>query len=183
MWRALGFSLVLFLSATSFAASSGSGVLVDLGFLRYHQEVEGPQIGSSQSTNSFYDWKLGYLPGNDFYFGGMYSQHITDDGRGNETKRTLYGATVGFHRNGWFLDGTYFLDGQQESGSITYKKASGFGLDLGYHHMVNSVFFLGIEGSYKSFTFKEFSFGGATTTEDNKVKSEYYPMLILGLLF
>jgi hypothetical protein len=181
MSKFIGFIMVLFLGSVSLAAGE-NGVLVGLGLLKFDQETEGPQIGDNKTSNTYYDLKIGYLVGDGLYLGGIYSVHNEDSG-GAEWKRSLYGVTVGYHNSGWYLDGSYFIDGQLDGGAIEFKKASGIGVDSGYRSLVSSNFFLGVQGSYKNFTFKEYTASGTTVVVDNKVKSELYPMLTLGVIF
>lgn len=183
MKRIAAFTISLFLGSVSFAASSGSGVLMSLGLLRFESETEGSTIGNSKGINTYYDIKLGYLIGNDVYVGGIYSSYGHDDGI-TQPKRSLYGATAGYHSDGWFLDLSYFIGGNYElSSNINLKNPSGLGIDIGYQAMVNSNFFLGVQGSYKSYTFKEVESSNVVVKEDNKVKSELYPMVLLGVVF
>lgn len=183
MKKVFAFMISLFLGSVCLAASSGSGVLMSLGLLRYEREVDGPTIGNGKGISSYYDFKLGYLIGNDVYVGGIYSTYGHDDGV-TQPKRSLYGATAGYHSDGWFLDLSYFLGGNYElSSTVNLKNPSGLGIDVGYQAMVNSNFFLGIQGSYKSVTFKEVESSNVVTKEDNKIKSELYPMVLLGVIF
>ena len=175
--------LTLMITNSSFAAAGSSGILADIGILKFDTETSGPNLGNTKNINTYYDIKIGYLTGTNLYVGGIYSAYNQDNGN-TQPKRSLYGATVGYHNNGWFLDGSYFLDGQLDLGnSVVLKKATGFGIDLGYQFMAGSNCFFGIEGSYKTYTFAESNVGAATTTVDNKVKSELYPMLVLGVIF
>ncbi|MGZ5280158.1 MAG: hypothetical protein ACXWC9_09460 [Pseudobdellovibrionaceae bacterium] len=174
--------VVLLLGSVGFAASGGSGVLASLGFFKFDQEFEGSQIGNGKNLNTFYDFKLGYLFSNNFYAGGIYSVANQDNGS-SQPKRSLYGVTLGYHNSGWYLDGSYFLAGEYDTGATVYKKPSGLGIDLGYEFMVNSNFFFGLQGSYRTITFKEYLSGSTTSTSDNKIKSEISPMLVLGVIF
>jgi hypothetical protein len=182
MNKVLGFMMVLLMGSMSFAAYGSSAVLLDIGILKFDSETEGNQFGNGKSLNTYYDLKIGYLTGNDLYLGAIYSAYGQDNGV-TQPKRSLYGVTVGYHNSGWYLDGSYFLDGQLDAGAVVYKKGTGFGIDLGYHYMVNTNFFFGLQGSYKSYSFAEYTVLSVTTTSENKVKSEMYPMLVLGLTF
>lgn len=177
------FCLGLLTVNSSFANTGSSGILADIGILKFDTETSGPNFGNTKNINTYYDLKVGYLTGTNLYVGAIYSAFNQDNGV-TQPKRTLFGVTVGYHNNGWLFDGSYFFDGQLDAGnSFVFKKATGFGIDLGYQYMTSSNFFFGVEGSYKTYTFAEVNVGSASQTVDNKVKSEMYPMLLLGFIF
>jgi hypothetical protein len=182
MNKIIGFSLALCLFSTSWAAASGPGVLLGFGLNRFQQEVEGPTLGTSKSTSTYYDVKLGYKFGSDFYLGGIYSTYSEDNGV-IEPKQSMYGVTIGYHHNGWFFDASYFLDGQYDLGSVVFKKASGLGIDFGYQYMVNSNLYVGAQYTSKSYSYKEYEVTGVIAKEDNKIKSQSQPMFLFGFIF
>lgn len=162
-------------SVSSFAAES-KGVKFGLSFFKYDTATEGPNLGDNTSSISIYDIKLGYLS-DSLYLGVIYDQK-TIDSSGTD-QRTAYGVTVGYHNDGWFLDGSYFISAERDLGATVLKDGKGYALDVGYNHMMGSNVFVGLQASYKSFTYNKV--GGASVT--NKEKSELYPMLNLGIMF
>lgn len=182
MKKIMGFLAALCVCSSAVAASSGQGYLFGVGLNRFEQETEGPSFGDGKSTSLYYDVKFGYLPGNDLYVGLIYSAFSSDNGV-SQPKQSMYGVTVGYHTNGWFLDGSYFLDGQYDTGNTVFKKASGLGIDFGYQHMVNSNVYVGVQYAYKSYSYKEHETSGVIVTEENKIKSQSQPMLLFGFIF
>lgn len=167
-------ALVLVSLMFSSVALAAAGPQSTLSLFKYDYAVDGDSIGNGESTHTQYDFKLGYDFGNNIYAGFIYNSRTVDTG-GADSKRTAYGGTVGYHGQAWFIDFSYFLSAEYED----YKKGSGMGLDLGYNHMLNSNVFLGVQWTYKTFTYTEV--GGAS--EDNKEKSEMHPMLNIGVKF
>lgn len=183
MNKILGFLSVYFITASCFAMNGGSGVLADVGIFKFDTETSGLIIGTGKTANTYYDLKVGYVTSSNLYLGGIYSAYTQDNGS-NQQRRTLYGLTVGYHNMGWIFDGSYLIDGQLDNGfNVLMRKGTGFGVDIGYQYFLNTNFFIGGTGSYKSYTFSEYAAGGVTTTADNKVKSELYPMILLGFMF
>jgi hypothetical protein len=178
-WAVIGLT---FLVSSASAGPDDGGVLLSVGLLKYDVEKEGTQIGNTKANNTYYDLKLGYL-NKKIYVGGIYSVHTQESGGSQDPKRDLMGATLGYHNDGWYLDASYFFGGNYDTSTIDYRKASGFGIDLGYDVKVTGNVYLGLKGSYKSYTFKEYEQNSNTVVADNKVKSEMYPMIVLGIIF
>lgn len=172
MKRILIVLTTLVMSSTAFAST-----LFGVSLMKYQTEADGPTIGTVDGDVMIYDAKLGYAS-QGLYLGGIYS------GRGQEdNNRTAYGVTVGYHDGGFYIDGNYFIAASLKLASSTLQKGSGFGADIGYNWMISNMFYMGLELSYKSFTYTEVDTSGTLTDEDNKEKSEMYPMINIGLAF
>lgn|GEM_PF-3259786 len=172
---------LLLSSSQALAAMGGSGsdnVLFGLSLLKFDRETEGPTLGTSTEKWTIYDLKLGYVFSNNFYLGVIYSGYSDDNGSNTNT-RGLLGGTVGYHNDGWFIDGSYLLSGQLKLSGSTLKDPSGYSIDFGYNAMMGSNFYLGVEASYKSISYDKKD----NVSETNKEKSELYPMLSAGVLF
>lgn len=172
MKRILIVLTTLAMSSTAFAST-----LFGLSLLKYQTETEGTTIGASKGDVMNYDAKLGYAS-QGLYLGGIYSGRSQED-----DNRTAYGVTVGYHDGGFYIDGNYFISASVKLASSTLQKGTGFGADIGYNWMVSDMFYMGLELSYKSFTYTEVDNSGTLTDEDNKEKSEMYPMINVGFAF
>ena len=168
---------VLLMSASSLAAGD-SGYNFGLSLMKYDISVDGPNVGTGDSNLTIYDLKLGYVFNNSVYL-GVILDNKTITSNGGTDKRTGTGATVGYHSNGWILDLSYFFTAERDMNGTMLKDGTGFGLDVGHNWMIGSNFYFGVQGSYKSFTYKKV----ASAAVDNKEKSELYPMVNLGLMF
>jgi hypothetical protein len=184
-WLAL---IVLIWSRFSHAygVSIENGVLVGLSTTFSSTADDGPNIGTGETSLSYYDGKIGYLS-EGWYFGGIVTSATNKPSSTSENKRSGYGATIGYHSSGFFLDTSYILSATYDvtaSGvNVTFEKGTGLIFDLGYNSMINESFFGGVQLTYRSFAYTEFKSLGASTTVDNKQKSEMYPMLNLGFVF
>lgn len=165
-------------SGSVFAQSNMTGFKVELAAMRYSTSTEGPTIGDAETTTAIYDLKIGYIFPNGIYFGGISHTKNFDVNSTNE-KRSASGATLGYHNAGWFGDFSYFLNAQREVGAIEFKDGTGYGLDVGYHSLISTNFFVGLQLSYKSFSYAKVN----AKSETNKEKSEMYPMFNVGLIF
>ncbi len=175
--------VVLFLPVIAFAASSGDGFNVGLSGLIYNKQLSGDNHPTAtEDKNTHLNFKLGYLMSNNFYFGGIYSTLSSGDGTTTQT-RTAMGAQAGYHADGYFLDFTYYLSGAHKfSDLITYKDATGIGIEVGYNTMVSSNFYVGAELNYMTLTYKKIDASG-TETASNNTWTEMYPMLNAGFIF
>ncbi|MDX9731094.1 MAG: hypothetical protein RBT63_04930 [Bdellovibrionales bacterium] len=157
-----------------------SGFSLGLSALRFSNEHEGPGFGgSSEATVTLLNLKAGYTLASGLYVGGIYDMR-TDESGGAKTDRSGYGVSVGFHRAGWFIDGSYFISSTIEApGGIKFEDGSGFGVDLGRNFDISSNVYLGLQVSYRSFEYKKL----AGVDQTNKWKSELTPMINIGLAF
>lgn len=178
--KILCLSVILFSSSVSMAAG-GDSILLGVSFLKFDQESEGPDVGTGEESNTFYDVKLGFAASG-LYLGGIYSVAGTET-TSSESKRTGLGATLGFHGDVFFLDLSYFFQAEYEAGTVLLGEGKGYAADFGLNFPLSRNFYLGIQMSYKNFTFKNKEVLGVTTTPENKIVSELYPMINLGLMF
>lgn len=165
----------------SVSAQAADHMLLGLSLFKYDAKSEGPTIGTGESKNTYYDIKLGYTS-DWLYLGGIYSITSTEQA-GNELKRSALGATAGYHNKGFLLDFSYFFQAKRDGGTTVLTKGTGMGIDLGYNFMMGSNLFMGVQGVYRTFTYKEVETETATTEEENKTISEMYPMFNIGFVF
>lgn len=171
MKRILIALLTLGISSSAFAST-----LLGLSLTKYQWEGDGSSLSGKFDVMD-YDVKLGFAS-QGLYLGGIYSGRSQED-----FGRTAYGVSVGYHDGGFFVDGHYYLASTIKLASAEINKGSGFGADIGYNWMLKSSFYMGLQMSYKSFTYKQVSAGGVDADQDNKEKSEMYPMVNLGFAF
>lgn len=165
--------------AASGGASGGHSFLVGLSFMQLSQTTEGPNLGTTDSTSTILNGKIGYILSDGLYFGGIYDSR-TDTTNGAKNERTGYGASIGYHNMGWFIDGSYFISSTYKlSGGVELSAGSGFGADVGKNFDLTSNIYLGLQISYRSFTYTK----AAGVSATNKIKSELTPMLNLGVMF
>lgn len=162
------------------AASAGyGGFMIGLSGIKFDISTDGPTLGNSESSTTLYDVKAGYTMANSIYVGAIYDGR-TDTTNGSKQERTGYGVTVGYHNSGWFIDGSYFISSSIKlAGGGELTGGSGFGVDLGHNFDMSSNIYIGLQVSYKSFSYAKVN--GADQT--NKIKSELTPMLNLGVTF
>jgi hypothetical protein len=173
-------TLALVFAVIPFAAQAYSTNNVELGLslLKFDRETSGPTLGDATEKWTLYDLKLGYVFQNNVYLGGIYSAYKDDTG-GSSNTRDMLGASVGYHNEGWFIDGSYLFQAKLDWGGATLKDGSGYAIDVGYNTMMGTNFYLGLQASYKSISYSQRD----GVSETNKEKSELYPMLNLGLMF
>lgn len=172
--------LVFSISTPAYAVGGGyGGFMIGLSGIKLDTSTDGPTLGNNDTSTTIYDVKAGYTFANSVYVGGIYDSR-NDTTNGSKQERTAFGATIGYHNSGWFLDGSYFLSGTVKMASGTeLTDGSGFGIDLGHNFDLTPNIYIGLQVSYKSFTFNKKT--GASET--NKIKSELTPMLNVGVMF
>jgi len=175
----VGLGMVSAIAFTSVQAeAAGETFRLGLSATKLDTSYDGPAFGgSNESSITILGLKAGTYFGR-IYVGGIYDSR-TDESGGSKSERTGYGATVGYHQGGWFIDGSYYLSSAIKSGSIEFKEGSGFGVDVGRNFDVMSNVFLGLQISYRSFSYKKLG----NLDQENKLKSELTPMLNVGLAF
>lgn len=160
------------------ADAAGEAFRLGLSATKLDTSYDGPGFGgSSENSLTILGLKAGTYLGR-LYVGGVYDSR-TDESGSSKTERTGYGATVGYHQGGWFIDGSFYLSSTIKSGSVEFQEGSGFGVDVGRNFNVMSNVFLGLQVSYRSFSYKKVN----SVEQENKIKSELTPMLNLGLAF
>jgi hypothetical protein len=174
---ALGLSLPSF--ANAMGGTGGGGFMIGASIMKLDTSTDGPNLGSNNTTRTLLDAKIGYAMPSGLYVGGIYNSR-TDENNGSKDERTGYGATVGYHMNGWYIDGSYFISSTYKlSGGTELSGGSGYGADLGHNFDIATNVYLGVQLSYKSFTYTKTQTVDAT----NHVKSELSPMLNIGVMF
>lgn len=181
MWlSALVLASTMTMAATAQARGSGSGVLFTLNAFYYSNKAEvqaGGATASSESKNSIYDVKLGYLGGSGLYLGGIYTSRSSDSG-GTATTGTATGASLGYvGSSGFYLMGHYLLSATEGD---NYKEGSGIQADLGYMTAVSGNLIVGVELTYRSITYKKDENNAALTSYKH---DEVMPLLTIGYLF
>lgn len=172
----LGLSIAPSLSQ---AAGTDGGFMIGASIMKLDDSTDGPNLGTAESSTTLLSAKLGYTLGSGLYFGGVYDSR-TDESNGSKTERSGMGATLGYHKSGWFIDGSYYLSATMKlAGGTELKEGSGFGVDVGKNFDVTNNLYLGLQVSYKSFTYTKAGANDAT----NKIKSELSPMLNIGVNF
>lgn len=181
--KKLVLAIALLVPVSSMAANRGGGFNVGLSGLIYNFEATGDDFTvASVYKNTFLNFKLGYLMSNSIYVGLVQATLNSNDGT-NTGSRSATGAQVGYHSDGYFLDFTYFLQGESKpSSALAYTGGTGMGLEVGYNTMVSSNFYLGAELNYQSITYSKREVAGVSTSRSNTF-TEMYPMLNAGFMF
>ena len=161
------------------ARGSSSGVMATLNAYMYNQSSEataGSSTSSSESNNSIYDLKLGYLTGNGLYLGGLYTMRSAKSGSTTTDGKNL-GASVGYvGASGFFIQGHYILSA--EYGDL--KEGTGLQADLGYINNITGNFLVGVELTYRSVEYKK---DESNPSMDKYKLTELFPMLTVGFVF
>ena len=184
---AIGFS---FSAQKASAAGYGGGGASGAGMFMIgvsSMKVDTQYSGTSFTDNGYaiteLNVKAGYIMGSGLYLGGIYDSRADETTTGTTTtksQRTSYGATIGYHNSGWFIDGSYFLSSTYKpSSGSDYTSGSGFGIDLGHNWDLTANIYLGLQLAYKSITYTKHG----TVSETNKYKSELMPMVNVGVMF
>ena len=175
----VAFAAFVALNAVTFEAqAAGEAFRLGLSATKLDTNYDGPAFGgSSENSTTILGLKAGTYFGS-LYVGAVYDSR-TDDSGSSKTERTGYGATIGYHQGGWFIDGSYYVSSTIKFGTVELTEGSGFGVDVGRNFDVMSNVFLGLQVSYRSFSYKKIG----SVEQDNKLKSELTPMLNVGLAF
>lgn len=173
----LGLAISVVALTSARAEAAGESFRLGLSATKLDTSYDGPGFGTSENSTTILGLKAGTYFGS-LYVGGVYDSR-TDDSSGSKVERSGYGATIGYHQGGWFIDGSYYLSSTIKAGSTEFKEGSGFGVDVGRNFDVMSNIFLGLQVSYRSFSYKKVN----SIDQENKLKSELTPMLNIGLTF
>lgn len=178
-FRTLIFSAATLLAASIINANEAQAFKIGASIAKLDSSTDGNTLGTNESAMTILNLKAGTMVTGEIYVGGIYDSR-TDESNGSKTERTGYGATVGYHKNGWFLDGSYLISSQiKTSGGTMLEGGSGYAIDLGRNFDVMSNIYLGLQISYKSISYTKVN--GAE--QSNKIKSELTPMLNIGIEF
>ena len=171
-------ALATWMTTSTASASTDSGFLVGVSLMRLSTSYDGPLLGNSEVTTTLFTGKVGYALPSGLYVGGIYDSRT--DESGGKLERSSLGATVGFHRGGWFIDGSYYFSSTMKfSTGSELKEGSGFGVDIGRNFEIASNVYLGLQVSWKSLSYKKVD----ALDSDNKIKSELLPLVNVGLTF
>lgn len=179
MKRILMGLLVSLMAAPAMAASSMQGFHVGLSAARNDQTFKGDAFTPESRDNRTYaDIKFGYLMSNSIYLGVIHSTMSVSTGT-DSPSRSATGLSVGYHGNGLFADLNYFLQSEYKfSSTSAMKEGSGFGLDFGYNIPMSSSFYMGVQLTYKSISYKKIE----SVTSANTF-TEMLPMINAGFYF
>lgn len=175
---ALGLAAFVLTVTPAQSEAAGGNFKLGLSGVYSSYSTETPGGGTSEHTLTLYNLKAGTFFSN-IYVGAIYDSRTDDSGGGSKAERSGWGATIGYHSNGWFIDGSYFISSAIKMGSTEIKEGSGFGIDLGKNFSVSSSVFVGAQLSYRSFEYKKFNNLDATY----KIKTDMIPMVNLGVMF
>lgn len=157
------------------ARGSSSGVMLTANAFMYNITVQETPGGKAESKLSVYDVKLGYLMGNGFYLGGLYSTRNTTANSSEDGK--AMGASAGYiGSGGFFLKGHYILSAERG----IYKEGTGVQGDFGYLTNVTSSFMVGVELTYRSIDYKK---SDNNSSLESLKQEELFPMLTVGFVF
>lgn len=176
----LASSLAFTVTAHARGGSGGSGVMFTLnGF--YNTDKTQTQSGGATTTSdtkgAVYDVKLGYLEGDGWYLGGMYTSRSHDAG-GSSTAGSATAGSIGYVGSMGFYAMAHYIFSATEG--TNYKQGSGYQGDLGYLTAINGSFIVGVEVTYRTITYKKDENNAAL---DHYTHDEVMPMLTLGYLF
>jgi hypothetical protein len=178
-FRAAVLPLIILIAASVFNMNQAQAFKIGASIAKLDTSTDGSTLGTGENAMTILNLKAGTLVTGEIYVGGIYDSR-TDDSSGSKTERTGYGATIGYHSNGWFLDGSFLLSSQiKTSGGTMIEGGSGYAIDLGRNFDVMSSVYLGLQISYKSISYTKVN--GAE--QSNKIKSELTPMLNVGVEF
>lgn len=132
--------------------SSRSGILFDFGIYYGQDEATAnPNVGNEYIDNrSIYDIKLGYVFGNDVYFGGEYSVQNANYVGGSSTGHATAIGLGYFFSNNFNLRAYYRINETYSD----YSEGTGFQADLSYLINVSSNFYFGLIVSHRQTTYK-----------------------------
>lgn len=169
----------ILIAASVLSPSHAKAFKIGVSIAKLDTSTDGNTLGTGENAMTILNVKAGTMVAGGIYVGGIYDSR-TDESSGSKTERTGYGATIGYHSNGWFLDGSFLISSSiKTSGGTMVDGGTGYGIDLGRNFDVMSNVFLGLQISYKSISYTKVN--GAE--QSNKIKSELTPMLNVGVDF
>lgn len=179
--RIIGLGLALAFSVYGMTASAGLIFSPSVFYKNYTDEFgAGNKV---ETTETFYDIKLGYALSNGLYFGGLYSG-MTRDQNDVKQSRSSYGASLGYVSGGWFLMGHYLLSSEYKIGSdVTYTGGTGFQADLGHWFRIANQFFIGPQVTYRTWTYSDLKTDSGTQSASGVKGSELLPFISLAVMF
>ncbi len=143
----------------------------------YYSANSDDGTNTSRSTNTIYDLKAGYVTSKGLFGGILYTTRNDDLAGITATGGSQLGASVGYYgSSGIHFVAHYILNAKLGGFGGAYEKGSGIQADFGYLSSVTSNFFIGVDLSYRSLSYKEQN--GFQLANSYK-RSELFPMLSL----
>jgi hypothetical protein len=159
-----------------------AGLETQVALFSWAAKSEGNEFGNGEALMSNINAKLGYGVSN--YFVGLAYDLFNNELVSPNRPRTSYGITLGLRPHNWYFDLSYFLLSRYQIASqVEATQGNGLAFDIGYRWLLNNYFFLGTQISYRNFSYSKVDNAGVETTSTNKITSEYFPSLVLGLRF
>lgn len=179
------FSFLLVLTQSLHAKSIGKdgepGFILGVSTFYYSLSADSGS-GSSKSIYSIYDIKGGYANNKGLYLGGIYTSRNDDIGGTGGTSGSQLGASVGyFGRSGFHFVGHYILSATLGSGAgSSLEDGSGIQAEFGYLTDASSTFFIGVDLSYRSITYKK---QAGIVLPNSYKQTEIFPQLSFAFTF
>lgn len=186
-------ALLLFVSGRAFAAGSGGGgFFINPQLFYWSSSITSFKLGGASqatpvTTFTFLSGKVGYAFSSGLFVAGVYDSetYTVSNSSTSNYDRTSYGAALGYRKNGWSFEGTYFINSFLNWNTNPNRKweGSGIAVDLAYHWMLSSSFGIGPSIAYRSWTYTTLKTGSSTTANSNLSTNDILPMVSLLLSF
>lgn len=176
--------LAVFLMAAPLSVFAANGSGWNLGLALMYQSYKTDSNGTtSESTQTDYDIKFGYLMTSGLYLGVIYDNQTHGGGGSSYPTRTGYGAVVGYHTGNWTFDLDYYLSSTRNSSATTsYTGGTNMQVDIGYDIPLSSSFYLGWQLAYRMYAYNSVTNNGTSSSTDFKM-TEIQPLIRLGFNF
>lgn len=159
--------------AKSIGKDGDNTFILGLSAFYYSSSVDAGAGATARSANTIYDLKGGYVTSKGLFLGGLYTSRNDDLTGAASSGGSQVGASVGYYgSSGIHFVGHYILS----STLGTYEKGSGVQADFGYLSSVTSNFFIGVDLSYRSISYKDQS---GISMANSYNRTELFPMLSL----
>lgn len=147
----------------------------------YYSLTSNSGSSSTKSTNSIYDIKGGYANSKGLYLGGIYTSRNDDIAGTSSTSGSELGASAGyFGRSGFHFVGHYIFSATLGSSVGGYEEGSGLQAEFGYLTDASSTFFIGVDLSYRSLTYRK---QAGISLVNNYTQTELFPQLSFAFTF
>jgi hypothetical protein len=175
-------------SSISYAKGDGGtflGLTLDLGNSKVTQKVNNGTTSETTTESLAYDIQSGYVFPMGLYLGLVYEASSTSVKTPTESKTTDggTGVSLGYRRGGFLLDAHYFLSFENKSGTSSWSKGSGIGVDIGYMYNLSGGFYLGTKLAYRSIEMTELKVSNTTTPNSNLKYNTLSPQIFLAFMF
>ncbi len=143
----------------------------------YYSANNNDGVNTTQATNTIYDIKGGYVTNKGLFVGGIFTSRTDDFGGTVSAGGSQMGASVGYYgSSGIHFVGHYIFSASLGGGAGPYSQGSGIQADFGYLSSVTSNFFIGVDLSYRSISYREL---GGVALPSSFTRTELFPMLSL----